>query len=105
MLTTLATVKARLVIPEIDTQYNAILTNAIAGFSARFDTETNRTLARTVAATHEFPSDETEICLPCYPVESVTRFDLKTTETEGWLEQTSVDFLIRSRCVLSLSRL
>src|SRR5580765_6150511 len=102
MLTTLATVKTRLEIDAFDLSHDEILTNAINAISFRFDKETNRTLARTVNFTQEFDADDTEICLACYPFESLTRFELKTTEAEGWIEQTGIDFLIRRRCVLSL---
>jgi len=61
MLTQLSTVKARLNPEEFDLSSNAI--NAI---SVRFDNETNRTLARTTAATQEFSADDTEICLARY---------------------------------------
>jgi hypothetical protein len=102
MLTTLLTVKTRLAIDEFDLTYDTILTNAINAISFRFDKETNRTLARTVNITQEFDADDTEICLTCHPFESLTRFELKTTEAEGWIEQTGIDFLIRKRCILSL---
>jgi len=59
-------------------------------------------LARTAAATHEFDANDTEILPPCYPVEAVTKFELKTSETEGWTEQTGVQYLIRRQCVISL---
>ena len=83
MLTQLPTLKSRLAIDAYDLQYDTILTNAITAISIRFDKETNRTLARTVNFTQEFDACEFEICLACYPVESVTKFELKTTETEG----------------------
>jgi hypothetical protein len=102
MLTQLATVKARLGIDEFDLSSDAILTNAINAISFRFDKETNRTLARTANITQEFSADDTEICLVSYPVESVTKFELKQTETEGWIEQTGIEYLIRRACVLSL---
>ena|ERR1051325_245391 len=102
MLTQLSTVKARLALTDLDVQYDALLTNAIKAITVRFDKETNRALARTVAATHEFSADDTEIILACYPIETVTKFELKTTETEGWIEQTAVDFLIRRQCIISL---
>jgi hypothetical protein len=101
MLTQLSTVKARLGITEFDVQYDSLLTNAIAAISARFDHETNRTLARTVAGTEEFPIEATEILPACYPIESVTRFEIKATEAEGWVEQTGVNYLIRRKCVIS----
>ena len=99
MLTLLSTIKARLGLTDLDVQFDALLTNAIKAISTRFDQETNRTLARTADATYEFDADETEILVPCYPV---TKFELKTTEAEGWIEQTGIDFLIRRSCVLSL---
>ncbi|SRR5258706_2307348 len=104
MLTQLATVKARLAIDQFDLQYDAILTNAIKAVSARFDKECNRTLARTVGLTEEFSGDATEIRAACYPIETVTKFELKANETEGWLEQTGVEYLIRRHCVISLAQ-
>src|SRR5947207_15945407 len=103
MLSTLSTVKNPLAIDEFDLTYDTILTNAINAISFRFDNETNRTLARTVNITQEFDATDTEICLACYPFESFTRFELKTTEAEGWIEQTGTNFLIRRACVLSLN--
>ena len=104
MLTQLSTVKARLGIDEFDLSSDAILTNAINAISARFDKVTNRTLARTTTATQEFSADDAEICLASYPVESVSKFELKQNETEGWIEQTGVEYLIRRACVISLAQ-
>src|SRR6266581_687591 len=100
MLTQLSTVKSRLALTVTD--YDDLLTNAIRAVSARFDKETNRTFTRTTSATHEFEVDETEVSPPCYPIESVTKFELKFNETDGWSEQTGVQYLIRTRCVISL---
>ena len=102
MLTQLSTVKARLAI--VVATYDAILANAIKGVSARFDKECNRTLARTVALTAEFPANDTEISVPCYPIETVTKFELKSNETEGWVEQASTEYLLRRACVISLTQ-
>jgi hypothetical protein len=102
MLTTLSTVKVRLSLAPADTTYDALLTSAISAVSARFDRETNRTLARTVGATHEFDPLDTELLVPCYPIESVQKFELKQTEAEGWLEQPDIPFLIRSGCIITL---
>src|SRR5437899_12705720 len=86
MLTLLSTVKSRLALTVTD--YDALLTNAIKAISDRFDKECNRTLARTTTATHEFDATDTEILPPCYPVEAVTKFRLRSNETDGWSEQT-----------------
>jgi hypothetical protein len=100
MLTQLTTVKTRLALTITD--YDDILPSAIKAVSTRFDKETNRTLARTTATTHEFDSSDTELLPPCYPIESVTKFETKSTEAEGWLEQTGIDYLIRKQCIISL---
>ncbi len=103
MLTQLSTVKDRLGILPADTQYDAMLTRCIEGVSARFDRECGRTFARTVGATHEFPGRTREIIPACYPIESVSKFELKEDESKGWVEQTGVEYLIRARCVVSLA--
>jgi hypothetical protein len=103
MLSTLSTLKARLSIPDTDPQYDTLLTNVLEALSARFDSETNRTLARTVDATFEFDPADTEISPPLYPIESVTKFELKTTEAEGWFEATDVAHLIRRGCIIRSS--
>jgi hypothetical protein len=103
MLTELATVKARLDIPPATTTYDALLTRAIEAVSARFDRECNRTLARTVGDTQEFRATDREIIARCYPIETVTKFELKTTEADGWLEQVGAGYVIRHSCTISLS--
>lgn len=103
MLTQLATVKARLGIDPLDTTSDDLLTRAIAGVSARFDRECNRTFARKVDATQEFPADDTDIVARHYPVESVSRFELKNNELEDWIEQPGRMFLLREHCIISLT--
>jgi hypothetical protein len=102
MLTQLSTAKSRLAIPDADTTSDAILTSAIKAVSDRFDKECNRTFERTVAATHEFDAADTEICPVCYPIETVTKWETKSSESEGWVEQPAPDYLLRSSCVISL---
>lgn len=102
MLTQLTTLRSRLGIIDTDTTNDLLLTNLLKAVSARFDRECNRTLARTVDATFEFPGEATEVAVPCYPIERVTRFELKTNESVGWVEQTEVEYLVCSRCVISL---
>jgi hypothetical protein len=102
MLTQFSTLKIRLSIDESDVQFDSILTNTLLALTRRFDSICNRTLARTVNATHEFDASDLEIILPCYPVESVSKFETKSSESEGWVEQTGVDYLIRNACIISL---
>jgi len=102
MLTQLSTIKARLGIDPVELRHDSLLTNAILAVSARFDKECNRALGRTVNATHEFDGCDREIVPLCYPIEAVSKFDLKTSEADGWVEQTGVQYLIRRSCVVSL---
>jgi hypothetical protein len=103
MLAQLTTLKLRLSLLPTDTTYDVLLTSAINAVSSRFDRETNRTLARTENTTHEFDPLDTEILVPCYPIESVQKLELKQTEAEGWLEQTDVQYLVRHCCIISLA--
>ena len=103
MLTQLSTVKTRLSLSDTDTANDTLLTNVIQAVSARFDCECHRTLARTQDAACEFSPADMEIVVDCYPIEIVTRFELKTSEALGWLEQPGLDFVIRRSCVISLS--
>jgi hypothetical protein len=102
MLTQLATVKERLGLLANDAQFDSLLTRAIEAVSVRFDRECNRTLARTVGAMQEFPASETEILARCYPVEVVSKFQVKVSEAEGWVEQAAVGHLVREGGVVSL---
>src|SRR5438445_7497144 len=103
MLSTLANLKLRLGIPDLDVQYDALLTSALVSLSSRFDKYTNRTLSRTANTTHEFRGDDTEIIPACVPIEAVSKFELKSNEAEGWVEQTSVEYILRNSSVISLT--
>lgn len=103
MLTQLLTVKARLGIEPMDPAYDQALTRAIEAISARFDRECNRTLLRTVDITQEFCADEIEIPAMCYPIESISGFELRSTAAPGWIGQASVDYVVRRNCVISLA--
>lgn len=103
MLTELSTVKTRLGILDTDPQYDTILTNTLKMVSARFDHECHRTLARTPNFTQEFSPELTEICAACYPIETISKFELKGNETDGWVELTGVAYLVRRACIISLA--
>jgi Phage gp6-like head-tail connector protein len=101
MLTTLDTLKTRLNI--LDTSADDLLTAALSAISVRFDHETNRTLARTENFTQGGSPGDTEIIAACYPIELVTKFEYKRTESEGWIEIPGMDFLIRHRSIIHLT--
>src|ERR1041384_4112672 len=92
MLSTLSSVKSRLAIPDLNVEFDDLLTTALTALSVRFDRETNRILTRTANTTHEFDPCETEIIPPCYPIESISKFETKSTETEGWVQQSNIDY-------------
>jgi hypothetical protein len=100
MLSTLSALKSRLNIAESDITHDDLLTAALDAVSTRFERECNRTFARTENATYEFDPSDVEILPPIYPIESISKFELK--QTEGWVEQTDVEYLIRRSCVISL---
>src|ERR1051325_10988657 len=100
MLTQLTTVKARLALTVTD--YDDLLTNALKAVSTRFDNECNRNFARAADTLHEFSAEQTELRPERYPIESVTKFELKQNESDGWVEQTGIEYLIRRSCVVSL---
>jgi hypothetical protein len=102
MLSTLSSLKARLALAESDVTHDDLLTAALDAVSTRFDQECNRTFARTENATYEFDPSDVEIVPPIYPLESVSKFELKQSESGGWLEQTDVEFAIRRACIISL---
>jgi hypothetical protein len=103
MLTQLTTIKTRLGLSDFDVKDDALLTNFIKAFSAQADNECRRTLARMADTTQEFNPAEPHILLASYPLETVSRFELKTNETDGWVVQPNVEFLIRRNCVISLA--
>lgn len=104
MLTELCTIKTRLGLKDSDVVDDAILTNALAAVSARFENFCNRKFGRTVAAQDEFQGDETELRLSIYPVEAVTLFEMKANETDGFVavDPSQFEFVIRKNCILSL---
>jgi hypothetical protein len=105
MITQLPTLKQRLSLLDTDPTYDDLLIGAIKALTSRFDHETNRTLARTENATDEFDATDTELAVSCYPIEIVTKFELKTTESDGWQEIPAPAYLIRRACVISLQSL
>ena len=52
--------------------------------------------------TDEFSANKCELRVGRYPIESVSAFHLKTDETEGWVTETDVEYLIRRACIVSL---
>src|SRR5258708_7441433 len=104
MLTQLSTLKARLGLEIFDTTDDFTLTNLLRHVSARFAAECNRIFDYAADATYEFHADQINIVVDRPPIELVAQFALKTTESEGWILQSGVEYLLSpQRCVVELS--
>jgi hypothetical protein len=106
-LTQLTTVKDRLGIDSFDLQDDAALALFIGFVSGRFVQECSRDFDRQAGTTQEFEGQQCELVLNRYPIEAVTAFHLKGNETDGWVQQTDVDYLIKASargipCIVSL---
>src|SRR6266404_3769099 len=101
MLTQLTTLKTRLGLEIFDTTDDVTLTNLLRHVSARFAAECNRNFDYGSALTHEFRADQVNIVIDRPPIELVSQFDLKTTESEGRILQSGVEYLLSpQKCVV-----
>src|SRR5947207_12348385 len=104
MLTQLSTLKARVRLNSFDLDDDPLLTSLINHASGRFAKQCNRIFDRGADVTFEFRAEEMNISPDRYPIESVASFDLKSTEAEGWIAQTGMDYLISpSRSLIELA--
>src|SRR6185369_9062693 len=94
MLTQLPTLKSRLGIELFETTDDTLLTNILKYVSARFAAQCNRIFDYGTNLTSEFRADQLYINLERPPIESVSQFELKSTEAEGWLPQSDIDYLL-----------
>src|SRR2546426_11521464 len=94
MLTTLLNIKSRLGLDAFDTENDFILTCTLKHVSARFAAECNRTFDYGVDLKFEFRGDQENILVDHPPIESVSKFELKTTESEGWGPQSAIGYLL-----------
>src|SRR3989442_349937 len=94
MLTQLSTIKTRLGIEPFDTTDDVLLTNLIKHVSARFTAQCNRIFDYAANLTYDFRADATNLIVHRPPIESVSSFYLKSTEAEGWLLQSAIDYLL-----------
>src|SRR5204863_9105347 len=94
MLCLLSTTKSRLGLEPFDTTDDTLLTNIIRPVSARFAAECNRIFDYGANLTYEFRADQLSIQVDHPPIESVSAFHLKSTEAEGWLLQSAIDYLL-----------
>ena len=93
-LATLASLKLRLGIDTFETDFDAQLTNFLKLVTGRFEAECNRTFARAAGAYYEFSADQNFLVPELFPIESVSAFELKDNEDDGWVAQTGVSYRI-----------
>lgn len=104
MITTLATLKARLGLEDADVKDDALLTQFLQYITGRFDNECNRVFGYTLNAVEEFEGDETEIRVRCFPIDEVQpiTFLYRQRASDGWLTPNVSDYIVRRGCVISL---
>src|SRR5713226_8322875 len=105
MLAQLSTIKSRLGLEAFAPDDDALLTNLLKHVSARFAAECNRIFDYGAGLTYEFRAEQLNIVVDHPPIALVSQFDLKTTESEGWLPQSSVSYLLSpTRTVVELAQ-
>jgi hypothetical protein len=105
MLTQLTTIKARLGLEPFDPTADPLLTSLLAHVSARFSAECNRIFDYGAGLTFEFRADQLNILVDHPPIGLVSQFALKSTEAEGWIVQSAIDYLLTpQKTVIELSR-
>jgi len=103
MLTQLATLKVRLGLELFDTTEDVGLMNLLRHVSARFAAECNRIFDYAAGLTCEFRADQINIIVDHPPVELVSQFELKSSESVGWVLQSGVEYLLSpEKCVVEL---
>src|SRR3954467_1527945 len=105
MLTTLETIKSRLGIDSFDTRDDVLLNRFLRHASTRFEMECNRKFDRLENATDQFAGDTSDLIVTRYPVETVTAFELKTSERTGWEDLSDVDYLLQPGGVIRLAQI
>ena len=111
MLAQLSAIKKRLSIDLFDTTDDILITNLLKHVSARFAAECNRIFDYGAGLTYEFRANQLSVLVDHPPIELVSQFELKTTESEGWIAQSSIDYLLSPKktviellCPLGTSR-
>lgn len=88
-LGTLAELKAHLLAPALRsaTDYDVPIAALGSGVAAMFERRCNRKFGRVVGDTFECSADRAHVSLPRYPVEAVTKIELRETLAGAFVEQ------------------
>lgn len=76
------------------TRFDAALADLGRGVAAQFEGYCNRRLGRLVGDTFECPADREFVILPRYPVEELTRVELRESLRTGWVDQGAVEAVV-----------
>lgn len=97
-LSNLATLKAWLLPASLltGTDYDATITAIGLGVAAHIEKHCNRTLARAVEATYDFPADRRQVIVDRFPIEEITKVEVRTGLAWGFVDQGDVDAVIEN---------
>jgi len=73
------------------TDYDTPIANLGKGVAALMEKRCNRVFGRVAADTFEFSADRSHIVLPRYPIEEITKVELRDTLTDGYVDQGAVN--------------
>jgi hypothetical protein len=98
ILGTLSELKAHLLngALQADTSYDGAIAALGKGVAERMQRQCNRQFARVVGATHEFDAACDHVLLPRYPVEAITKVDLRESLAAGWIDQGAVNLTVEN---------
>jgi len=72
---------------QANTGYDAAITAIGKGVAGRFEQYCNRSFFRTVGDLYETNCDRLVVMLPRYPVESITKVEVRSNISDGWQDQ------------------
>ena len=95
----LATLKAWLLPPALAaaTDYDAQILAIGRGAAAQLEGHCNRKFPRVVGDLYETTADRLVVILPRYPVEVISKVEIRNTIAEGWIDQGNPDQILFNR--------
>jgi hypothetical protein len=92
----LTELKAHLLNPSLcsETTFDAAITALGKGVAARFEGHCNRGFGRVVDAIHEFGADRDHLPIRRFPIEAISKIELRETMTTAWVDQGTVNDLV-----------
>jgi hypothetical protein len=82
---------------QAETTWDTLLQELGNGVAGSFDQHCNRRFARVVGDVLTVPGDRIVIGVPRYPVEAVTKVEVRADDSEAWQEETITDLISATR--------